>query len=178
MKKCTAISLENYFVDTGAIRVKQSLIQIQLPNQDTPQIKYNFIKKLRYYARSDWPRDVFAWDCVNMVVTSRCFAFRVENSTSLLYLPIPSSAETKDDVQILLRLSWHFKREKSTVFWKASFLQNKNWIRVQDFVYKTSRLVRISLLISAITKSLTFLGGKLIYKSYRKPFFLYLYSLI
>ena len=32
---------------------------------------------------------------------------------------------------------WHFKREKS-VFWKASFLQNKNWLRVQDFVYKTS----------------------------------------
>ena len=25
-------------------------------------------------------------------------------------------------------LSWHFKREKS-VFWKASFLQNKNWLR-------------------------------------------------
>ena len=28
------------------------------------------------------------------------------------------------------RLSWHFKREKP-VFWKASFLQNKDWLRVQ-----------------------------------------------
>ena len=27
-------------------------------------------------------------------------------------------------------LSWHFKREKP-VFWKASFLQNKDWLRVQ-----------------------------------------------
>ena len=31
--------------------------------------------------------------------------------------------------------------------WKASFLQNKNWLHVQDFVYKTLQLVRISLLI-------------------------------
>ena len=56
---------------------------------------------------SDWPRGVFAWEYVNMVVASRCFAFRalitqariwksfrVQNSTSLLYLPIPSSAKT------------------------------------------------------------------------------------
>ena len=27
--------------------------------------------------------------------------------------------------QLFFRISWHFKREKS-VFWKASFLQNKN----------------------------------------------------
>ena len=27
------------YVDTGAIRVKQSFIQIQVPDQDTPQIK-------------------------------------------------------------------------------------------------------------------------------------------
>ena len=42
-------------------------------------------------------------------------------------------------------------REKSK-FWKASFLQNKNWLHLQDIVYKTSQLERISLLISAITK--------------------------
>ena len=27
--------------------------------------------------RSDWPRGMFAWEYVNMVVTSRGFAFRV-----------------------------------------------------------------------------------------------------
>ena len=77
-------------------------------------------------------------------------------------LPIPSSVETwkifpKHALSIFLRLSWHFKREKS-VLWKASFLQNKNWLREQDFVYTTSRLVRISLLISAITKSFALLS--------------------
>ena len=50
---------------------------------------------------------MFAWEYVNIVVASRCFAFRavimqariskrcgVQNSTSLLYLPISLSAET------------------------------------------------------------------------------------
>ena len=32
----------------------------------------------------------------------------------------------KHAVSIFCRLSWHFKWEKS-VFWKVSFLQNKNW---------------------------------------------------
>ena len=41
---------------------------------------------------------------------------------------------------------------------------------MQDFVYKTLWLVRISLLISAITKNFTFFSGKLFYKSNRKPF--------
>ena len=77
----------------------------------------------------------------------------------------------------LFRLSWHFKREKS-VFRKAAFLQNKNWLCVQDYVYKTSRLVRISLLISAITKNfVVFFSVRLIYTSNRKSFFLYLHSL-
>ena len=34
----------------------------------------------------------------------------------------------KECESIFLRLSWHFKQEKS-VFCKASFLQNKNWLR-------------------------------------------------
>ena len=57
------------------------------------------------------------------------------------------------------RLSWHFKREKS-VLWKTSFLQNKELITRarRCVVYTTSRLVRISLLISAITKSFAFLS--------------------
>ena len=58
----------------------------------------------------------------------------------------------KEVVSIFFRLSWHFKREKS-VFWELSiFLQNRNWLRVQDFVDKTLRLVRISLLISAMQR--------------------------
>ena len=102
-------------------------------------------------ARSDWLRGVFAWEYVlNMVVASRCFAFRaiitqariwnsfqVQNSTSLLYLPIPSSAETwkivtKKVCPFFFRLSWHFKREKS-VFCKASFCKTR-----ADYACKTS----------------------------------------
>ena len=68
----------------------------------------------------------------------------------------------KESVSIFFRLSSHFKREKS-VFWKASFsVQNKNWLRVQDLVDKTLRLVRISLLISAIQRVLRFCFGKVI----------------
>ena len=109
----------------------------------------------------------------------RCFAFRAlitqariwkrlsdQNSTSSLYLPISSSAETwkiftNKLCQLFFRLSWHFKREKS-VFWKASFCKNKNWLRVQDFVYRTLRLVRIYLLFIAITKSCAFFLRKVI----------------
>ena len=64
--------------------------------------------KITKIVRPLWlAESVFAWGYVNMVVASKCFAFRalitqariwksfrVQNSTSLLYLPIPSSAET------------------------------------------------------------------------------------
>ena len=53
---------------------------------------------------------------------------------------------------------------------ESIFLQNKNWLRVQDFVDKTLRLVRISLLISAIQRVLRFSSGNLFYKSNRKLF--------
>ena len=46
------------------------------------------------------------------------------------------------------------------MFWKVSLLQNKNWLRMQDFVYKTAWLVRIFLFISAITKNFAFFLGK------------------
>ena len=68
------------------------------------------VRDLKNVARacSDWPSGVFPWECVNMVMTLRYFAFRaplitqarieksfwVKNSTSLLYLHILSSAET------------------------------------------------------------------------------------
>ena len=87
-----------------------------------------------------------------MVVMSRCFAFHmlimqvrilksfwVENSTILLYLPIPSTSET-------------IYKQAVSIF----------------FVYKTLWLVRISLLISAITKSFAFFLGKFNLKSKRK----------
>ena len=47
------------------------------------------------------------------------------------------------------------KREKY-VFWKVSFLQNKNfiWLRLQNFVYNTSWLAIISPLIRSINKEL------------------------
>ena len=122
-----------------------------------------------------------------MVVASRCFAFRalitqaliwkrfrVQHSTSLLYLPIPSSAEnwkivTNKLCQFFSRLSWHFNLEISIL--ESIFLQNKNWSRVQDFVCKTLRLLRISLLISAITEFCVFFSGKLFYIRNRKLFF-------
>ena len=67
----------------------------------------------------------------------------------------------KESESIFLRLSWHFKREKS-VFCKASYLQNRLITRT-SFVYKTSRLVRISLLINALSKNvLLFSLGKVI----------------
>ena len=74
--------------------------------------------------------------------TTNLKKFLVENSTSILYLPIPSSAETwkiitKHAVSISFSVNWHFKREKS-VFWKTSLSQKKNWWRVKDFVFKTS----------------------------------------
>ena len=53
---------------------------------------------------------------------------------------------------------------------QSIFLQNKNWLRMQDFVDKILRLVRISLLISAIQKVLRFFSWKLFYKSNRKLF--------
>ena len=73
----------------------------------------------------------------------------------------------KEGVSIFLRLSWHFKWEKSVV-WKASFCTTRT-----DYACKTSwtRLVlKISLLIRAIQRVLRFSSGKLFYKSNRKRF--------
>ena len=94
-------------------------------------------------------RYVFAWEHVNMVVTARCFAFHVlvtqariwksflvENSTSLLYLPIPLSDETwKIFTNTLCQFFFFAYADilSKSVFWNASFLQNKNWLRLQNF---------------------------------------------
>ena len=107
------------------------------------------------YARSDWLRGVFAWEYVNMVVASRCFAFRalitqariwksfrVQNSTSLLYLPIPSSAETWKIVTKKVCQFFFAKADilsaKSPYFWKVSFSKTRT-----DYACKTLANPRI-----------------------------------
>ena len=60
---------------------------------------------------------------------------------------------------------------------ESILLQNRNWLCEADFVYTILWLVRISLLIRAITESFAFFSGKLFYKSNRKLFFLCLPSL-
>ena len=74
-----------------------------------------------------------------------------ENSTSLLYSHIPSSAGTwrifpNMLCQCFFPFSWHFKREKS-VFWKASFfaiqeLMTLARIRVKDFATGENKFSR------------------------------------
>ena len=121
-----------------------------------------------------------------MVVAPRCFAlralitqariwksFRVKISTSLLYLPIPSSAETwkivaKKVCQFFFALA-DILCEKSPYLGKHVFAKQE-WLRVQDFVDKTLRLVRISLLVSAIQRVLRLFSRKSFYKSNRKLF--------
>ena len=68
------------------------------------------------------------------------------------------------------RLCWHFKWEKTPHFGKHIFAEQGLLTR-KSFVCKTSRLVRICLLISALNKRvLLFFSGKLFYKSNRKLF--------
>ena len=88
---------------------------------------------------SDWPRSMFKWDYANTDVISRCFAFRV-----------------------LITQAWICKK---SIFLKASFSQNKNWLCVQNFGYNNLGLGRISL-----SKSLVFFAEKLFCKSNRKLF--------
>ena len=132
------------------------------------------IYKITYILRALWMAERrVVREHVNMVVTSRWFAFRVlisqariwkssrvENSTSLLYVPIPNQRT--------------FKVTKIRIL-ESFFLQNKNWLREQDFVYQTSRLVRISLLISAITKSFAFFLGKVNLQKQKKKLFCYIW---
>ena len=97
--------------------------------------------------------------------------FELKNRQVYIIHPFPRRLKLGKSLQTcfvnFFHLSWCFKREKS-IFWKVSFLQNKNWLHMQGFVFKTVRLVRIFLLISAITKSFVFFLGKLICKSNRK----------
>ena len=131
---------------------------------------------------SDWPRGVFAWGYVNMVVTSkRCFAFQVLISKAQIwkkkFLSWKIDKFTLFTQSLLgwnldnlykhavlsfffFYLSWHFKQEKF-IFWKESFFAKQELITharlcVPDFTTG----IRISLLISDMTKSLAFFLGK------------------
>ena len=68
-------------------------------------------------------------------------------------------------------ISWNLK-EKS-IFWKASYLQNKSWLCLQDFT-----TVKNFSSNQCHNKELHFFSRKLIYKSNRNLFFLYLHRLI
>ena len=83
-----------------------------------------------------------------------------------IYLPIPLKLEKSLQTCSvnLFCLSWHFKQEKS-IFWKASYLQNKSWLCVQDFA-----TVKNFSFNQCHNKELHFFSGKLIYKSNRKLF--------
>ena len=122
-----------------------------------------------------------------MVLTSRCFAFRalitqartwkfwVENLdkfTLFTHLLVGWNLENlkKHAVSIFFRSSWHFKQEKTRTLESICFAK-QGLITRTSFVYKTSQLVRICLLISALNKRvLLFFAGKLFYKSNRKRF--------
>ena len=87
---------------------------------------------------------MFCFSRANHASTNLKKSFSDQNSTSLLYLPIPSSADTWKIFtiklcQLFFRLSWHFKREKS-VIWKASFCKTRT-----DYACRTSctRLLRL-----------------------------------
>ena len=121
-----------------------------------------------------------------MVVASSCLAFRalitqariwksfrVQNSTSLLYLPIPSSAETwkivaKKVCQSFFALA-DILSEKSLYFGKHLFAKQELITRAR-LRGLALRLARICLLISAMQRVLCFFSRNLFYKSNRKLF--------
>ena len=130
-------------------------------------------------------RGVFAWDYVNVVVTSRCFASRAHASTNLKKLlswvffiyPFPTRLKLGKIfktccVYFVFRLSWHFKWEKS-VFLKASFFKKKQELimrtrlRVQDFATGEN----FSFNQCHNKEFCVFFSQKLSYKSNRKLFF-------
>ena len=97
------------------------------------------VRDLKNVGRSHWPSGVFPWECANMVVTSGCFAFRTPLST-------------RARIEKKFKLSW--KLDKFALFTYSFVSWNlENLYIYKDFFYKTSRLVRISLLISATTRS-------------------------
>ena len=105
----------------------------------------------------------------------KVFCFSRANHTGTNLKKFPSSKQVYFIYQFLRRLKLGKSLQRSQFFAhkltvkarkirivNSIFLQNKNWLCMQDVVFKTLRLVRISLLISAITKSFAFFLGKVI----------------
>ena len=97
----------------------------------------------------------------------------LKNSSSLLYLPISSSAETWKIFRNRLCqfvFAWaDILSEKNPYFGKHLFCKTRT--ERTSFEYKISRLVRVSLLISTLNKRLLlFSSWKLFYKSNKKLF--------
>ena len=67
-------------------------------------------------------------------------------------------------------LSWHFKREKSRIL-ESIFFAKQGLITRTSFVYKTSRLVRICLLISTLNRELSFFSRETYFTKAIKNFF-------
>ena len=103
-------------------------------------------------ARSDWPRDVFAWEYVNMCgvkmfCSSRAnhtstnfkmfLSWKLDKFTLFTHSLVGWNLENlyKHAVPIFFRLSWHFKREKP-LFGKHLYCKTGT-----DKLYKTSRLL-------------------------------------
>ena len=125
-----------------AVRVIYNLPRdmLSVDVRKTANYKTTKIERALWLAERSVCMRVFKHGCdVNMFCLSRANHARTNLKTflSLLYLPIPSSAETwkiftNKLCQFCFRLSWHFKREKS-VFWKASFCKTRT-----DYACKTS----------------------------------------
>ena len=106
------------------------------------------------------------------------FCFSRANHASTNLKKLSSSKLDKFTLFTHSFVGWNLEnryKEGVSIFFRirileSIFLQNKNWLRVQDFVDKTLRLVRISILISAIQRVLRFFLGNLFYKSNRKLF--------
>ena len=129
---------------------------------------------------------------------SRCFTFRalitqariwkrlwvekfVDKFTLFTHFLVGWNLENlqKHAVSIFFRLSWHFKREKP-VFWKASFLQNKDWLHVQvrEQDFATGQNFSFNQYSKQAREFCFFLSGKLFHKSNKKLFYMRLHILI
>ena len=107
-----------------------------------------------------------------LIAQARLFenVFKLKTRQVYFIYPFPRRMKLGKALKIcrvhFFRLSWHFKGENS-VFWKESLLQNRTDSRT-SFVYNTSRLVRISVLISALNKVFfSFSRESFFYKSSR-----------
>ena len=77
---------------------------------------------------------MFCFPCANHASTNLKKILSWKTRQVYFIYPFPRRLKLEKSLETccvnFFRLSWHFKREKP-VFWKASFLQNKDWLRVQ-----------------------------------------------